>query len=65
MLFHPQAFELAKAKLDVTELKNSLSQATKLAADREVANNELQHQAQQLAAERQQLAAQLDALAAR
>ncbi|XP_063895101.1 centromere-associated protein E [Helicoverpa armigera] len=67
-----KAFELAKAKLDVTELRNSLSQAGKQAADSEAANTELrqhadslQHEIQHLAAEKDQLAQQLDAVVAR
>lgn len=60
-----QAFELAKSKLDVTELRNTLGQASKAAADKDLAANELQQQLQQLAAEKEQLAEQLHNVSAR
>ncbi|KAM3956972.1 uncharacterized protein ACR2FA_009020 [Aphomia sociella] len=67
-----KAFELAKAKLDVTELKNNLSQANKQTADKDMANAELrqqmegfQHQIQQLTAERRQMSEQLEIVVAR
>ncbi|XP_063365832.1 227 kDa spindle- and centromere-associated protein-like [Cydia amplana] len=56
-----KAFELAKAKLDVTELRNSLSQATKQAADGE----EFKQQAEAIRAERDRLAEQLQAVSER
>ncbi|KAL0822094.1 hypothetical protein ABMA28_005458 [Loxostege sticticalis] len=60
-----KAFELAKSKLDVTELRNTLGQASKAAADKDLAANELQQQLQQLAAEKEQLAEQLHNVSAR
>lgn len=67
-----QAFELAKAKLDVTELRNTLSQASKHSADKDAENAELRQRADssqleilRLAAEKDQLAQQLDTLVAR
>ncbi|KAJ8712610.1 hypothetical protein PYW07_005452 [Mythimna separata] len=67
-----KAFELAKAKLDVTELRNNLSQANKLCADKDADTAELrqhtdslQHEIQQLTAEKEQLAQQLETVVAR
>ncbi|KAJ8715324.1 hypothetical protein PYW08_005305 [Mythimna loreyi] len=67
-----KAFELAKAKLDVTELRNNLSQANKQSADKDAENAELkqhadslQHEIQQLVAEKDQLAQQLETVVAR
>lgn len=60
-----QAFELAKAKLDVTELRNSLSQATKLAADKEELATSLQTQLEMLIEEKRQLGQQLEAVVGR
>ncbi|XP_028171785.1 227 kDa spindle- and centromere-associated protein-like [Ostrinia furnacalis] len=60
-----KAFELAKAKLDVTELRNNLGQAASAAADRELATARLQHDLQALAAEKEQLAEQLTNVSAR
>ncbi|XP_075979991.1 uncharacterized protein LOC142979119 isoform X2 [Anticarsia gemmatalis] len=67
-----KAFELAKAKLDVTELKNNLNQAHKQAADKDSDNLELRQQTEQLQLEiqrlmdeKEQLAQQLDAVVAR
>lgn len=67
-----QAFELAKAKLDVTELRNNLSQANKQCADKDVDIVELtrrldstQHELRQLAEQKEQLAKQLDTVVAR
>ncbi|XP_026322755.1 putative leucine-rich repeat-containing protein DDB_G0290503 isoform X2 [Hyposmocoma kahamanoa] len=63
-----KAFELAKAKLDITELVNDASQAKRLAAEREAAsveaaqqNEELQRRLRELEADRAALRAQLDA----
>ncbi|XP_037301668.1 putative leucine-rich repeat-containing protein DDB_G0290503 isoform X2 [Manduca sexta] len=67
-----KAFELAKAKLDVTELKNTMSQATKHSADKESANLELRQQMetmhveiQELKEEKQRLEEQLEFVTAR
>ena len=67
-----QAFELAKAKLDVTELRNNLSQANKQSADKDADNAELrqhadslQREIQQLMDEKEQLAQQLETVVAR
>ncbi|XP_063829173.1 early endosome antigen 1-like [Ostrinia nubilalis] len=60
-----KAFELAKAKLDVTELRNNLGQAAGAAADKELATARLQHDLQTLAAEKEQLAEQLMNVSAR
>ncbi|KAF9413069.1 hypothetical protein HW555_008589 [Spodoptera exigua] len=64
-----KAFELAKAKLDVTELRNNLSQANKQTADKEVDNAELRQRADSLqrdilqhVAEKEQLALRLQAV---
>lgn len=67
-----QAFELAKAKLDVTELKNNLSQANKLCADKQAANadlarhnDNLTRQLTDLVDEKNKLAQQMDFVVAR
>ncbi|CAG4942904.1 unnamed protein product [Parnassius apollo] len=67
-----KAFELAKAKLDVTELRNNASQAAKQVSDKEVVNKELMKQTEalkqeirQLVEEKQQLSEQLDNVVAR
>ncbi|CAG9788961.1 unnamed protein product [Diatraea saccharalis] len=57
-----KAFELAKAKLEVTELKNNLGQAQKMAADKELEAVGLKSELQQLAVHRQQLSQQLHAV---
>lgn len=57
--YSSQAFELAKAKLDVTELRNSVSQAGKMAADAEAASAALRERAEVAAAEKEALAARL------
>ncbi|CAB3230377.1 unnamed protein product [Arctia plantaginis] len=57
-----KAFELAKAKLDVTELKSNLSQANKELADRDIDNAELRQQTEQLHQEIRQLMDQKDLL---
>ncbi|XP_073961481.1 uncharacterized protein isoform X3 [Choristoneura fumiferana] len=54
-----KAFELAKAKLDVTELRNSVSRAGKMAADAEAASAALSERAEMAAAEKDALAARL------
>ncbi|XP_049876262.1 major antigen-like isoform X4 [Pectinophora gossypiella] len=67
-----KAFELAKAKLDVTELKNTLSQTQKHASDRETTstqlkqrNEELELEVQAMTADREQLKKQLETVVAR
>ncbi|XP_060804981.1 golgin subfamily A member 4 [Amyelois transitella] len=67
-----KAFELAKAKLDITELKNNLGLSTKQIVERETDNNELRQRNEtlkleldKLAAEKRQLNEQLAVLAAR
>ncbi|CAK1587322.1 unnamed protein product [Parnassius mnemosyne] len=67
-----KAFELAKAKLDVTELRNNASQAAKQVSDKEAVNRELMKQTEalkqeihQLVEEKRQLSEQLDIVVAR
>ncbi|XP_045522749.1 putative uncharacterized protein MYH16 isoform X4 [Pieris brassicae] len=67
-----KAFELAKAKLDVTELRSNLSQANKRAADLEVnrvqtisRNEDMEKEVKQLQEEKQHLAQQLEMVLAR
>ncbi|KAJ2940341.1 hypothetical protein O0L34_g15 [Tuta absoluta] len=67
-----KAFELAKAKLDATELKNNLSQALKQATDKDTDNKqltrqceELQREMQTLVEEKHQLRSQLEMVVAR
>ncbi|KAF9790143.1 hypothetical protein SFRURICE_020881, partial [Spodoptera frugiperda] len=64
-----KAFELAKAKLDVTELRNNLSQANKQTSDKELDNAQLRQHADSLqrdimqhVAEKEQLAERLQAV---
>ncbi|XP_022822553.1 sporulation-specific protein 15 isoform X5 [Spodoptera litura] len=64
-----KAFELAKAKLDVTELRNNLSQANKQTSDKELDNVQLRQHADSLqrdimqhVAEKEQLALRLQAV---
>ncbi|XP_053610633.1 golgin subfamily A member 4-like isoform X4 [Plodia interpunctella] len=67
-----KAFELAKAKLDVTELKNNLGLANKQVVEKETNNNELKQrnetlrqEVEKLTAEKQQVNDQLRLLSAR
>ncbi|KAJ0174412.1 hypothetical protein K1T71_009520 [Dendrolimus kikuchii] len=67
-----KAFELAKSKLDVTELKNNLSQSMKLNADKDAENNNMRQQItslqcdiEQLTTEKENLAEQLEDVVAR
>ncbi|XP_022116002.2 A-kinase anchor protein 9 isoform X2 [Pieris rapae] len=67
-----KAFELAKAKLDITELKSSLSQANKRAAELEVnreqtmsRNEAIEKEVRQLQEEKHHVAQQLEMVLAR